>query len=152
VGELTATTFGVEAMPLVRYRTGDCAALYREPCRCGRQTMRVGPILGRKGHKLKLKGTTVFPSALKRVLDHTDEVDSYVIVARRGEDLSDQVEVRLACQADPGRVLRQLRERFQGEVRVIPELVTASVESIEEMQMPGDSRKRRWFVDLRAES
>ena len=28
VGELAATTFGVQAMPLIRYRTGDCAAIY----------------------------------------------------------------------------------------------------------------------------
>jgi len=34
-GELTATTLGVEAMPLIRYRTGDFAAIYRAPCRCG---------------------------------------------------------------------------------------------------------------------
>jgi len=37
-GELTATTFGVQAMPLIRYRTGDFAAIYREPCACGRRT------------------------------------------------------------------------------------------------------------------
>ena len=48
VGELTATTFGVEAMPLIRYRTGDFAAIYREPCRCGRRTLRIGPIVGTK--------------------------------------------------------------------------------------------------------
>ncbi len=61
VGELTATTFGVEAMPLIRYRTGDFAAIYRERCSCGRQTLRIGPIVGRASQKLKLKGTTIFP-------------------------------------------------------------------------------------------
>ena len=83
VGELTATTFGVEAMPLIRYRTGDFAAIHRAPCRCGRHTLRIGPIVGRKHQKLKIKGTTIFPSALKTVLDAMPEISSYVIIARR---------------------------------------------------------------------
>ncbi len=46
VGELTATTFGVEAMPLVRYPHRDFATIYRERCACGRRTLRIGPIVG----------------------------------------------------------------------------------------------------------
>jgi len=57
-GEVVATTFGVEAMPLIRYRTGDCAALFRAPCACGRTTPRLGPILGRKNQKLKFRGAS----------------------------------------------------------------------------------------------
>ena len=105
VGELTATTFGVEAMPLIRYRTGDCAAIFREPCACGRRTLRIGPIVGRKGQKLKIKGTTIFPSTLKAVLDAAPEISIYVIIARRDSDLSDPVEVRLACAADPAKTI-----------------------------------------------
>src|SRR5262249_43209718 len=41
VGEVVATTFGVEAMPLIRYRTGDCAAIIRTPCTCGRTSPRL---------------------------------------------------------------------------------------------------------------
>ena len=91
VGEITATTFGVEAMPLIRYRTGDFAAVYREVCLCGRQTLRIGPIVGRASQKLKLKGTTVFPSALKTVLDSVSQVSAYVVVARRGANGADEM-------------------------------------------------------------
>ena len=35
-GELVFTTLTKEAMPLLRYRTGDIASLNREPCVCGR--------------------------------------------------------------------------------------------------------------------
>lgn len=149
VGELTATTFGVEALPLIRYRTGDCAAIDRRRCSCGRQSLRIGPILGRKGQKLKLKGTTIFPATLARVLDRMTAVGSYVIVARRGEDLSDRVEVQVAVRGEPEPVLRNLREQFQGEARVIPELTVATPDSIEALQMPEGARKRRTFVDLR---
>ena len=34
-GELVITTLQAEAMPLIRYRTGDYTRLYAEPCPCG---------------------------------------------------------------------------------------------------------------------
>lgn len=149
VGELTATTFGVEAMPLVRYRTGDFAAIHREPCRCGRRTLRVGPIVGRGSHKLKIKGTTVFPSTFKTVLDSVPEVASYAIIARRENALSDSVEVMVACSADSATVCALLRDRFQGEAKVAPQITVATAQDIEALQMPEGARKRRYFVDLR---
>ena len=150
IGELTATTFGVEAMPLIRYRTGDFAAIHRQPCACGRQSLRVGPIVGRKGQKLKVKGTTIFPATLTAVLDTVPEVATFVILARTEGDLSDAVEVRVACTADPARVLALLRERFRGEAKVTPQLTLASPEEIEALQMPEGARKRRCFIDLRS--
>jgi len=149
VGELTATTFGVEAMPLVRYRTGDFAAIHREPCRCGRRTLRIGPIVGRSHQKLKIKGTTIFPSTLKTVLDSAPGVSAYVLIARRESALSDCVEVKVACAEDPARVLAGLKERFQGTARVAPQLTAASAAEIEALQLPEGARKRRYFLDLR---
>ena len=149
VGELTATTFGVEAMPLIRYRTGDFAAIHRTRCRCGRNTLRIGPVVGRKHQKLKLKGTTVFPSALKSVLDATPEISSYVIIARHENYLSDAVEVKIACAGDPAKITTFLRERFQGETKVAPQITAAPPAEIEKLQLPDGARKRRYFVDLR---
>jgi len=48
VGELTITTLGIEAMPLLRFKTGDMVIAHTEPCSCGRTTMRLGPVVGRK--------------------------------------------------------------------------------------------------------
>ena len=136
-------------MPLIRYRTGDYAAIFREACACGRRTMRIGPIVGRKGQKLKLKGTTIFPSTLKAVLDAAPEVQSYVIIARRGEHDTDLVEVRVACAREGKTILGRLRERFQASAKVAPELKLAAPAEIESLQMPEGARKRRFFVDLR---
>ena len=74
------------------------------------------------------------------------------MVARRGTDLSDRVEVRVACGGDPAQVLERLRERFRGEARVTPELSAASAESIEALQLPAGARKRRFFVDQRSDA
>ncbi len=150
IGELAATTFGVEAMPLIRYRTGDHAAIFREPCACGRKTLRIGPIVGRANQKLKLKGTTIFPSTLKTVLDDTPGVAAYAIIARSDNSGAEAIEVKVACEDDSSRVFSELRDRFQGEARVSPQLTAAAADEIENLQMPAGARKRRYFVDLRA--
>jgi phenylacetate-CoA ligase len=145
VGEVTATTFGVEAMPLIRYRTGDYAALFRAPCVCGRATPRIGPIVGRKNQKLKVKGTSLFPSALQAVLEQTDGVEAFVIIARAESELSDSVEVLVHGAAS----VTALREALQGRTKIAPQIRHTSREEIEALQMPANARKRRYFVDLR---
>ena len=148
-GEVVATTLGIEGMPVIRYRTGDIAALYREPCACGRVTPRVGPILGRRHQKLKVKGTTLFPSALQAVLEETAGVDAYAIVATSEADLSDAVEVRVACAGPPEGVLAELRAAFPGLTKITPRLTVATRAEIEALQTADGGRKRRFFVDRR---
>ena len=148
VGEVVATTFGVEAMPLIRYRTGDCAAIFHAPCHCGRTTPRLGPIVGRKHQKLKFKGTSLFPSTLQAVLEESAGVESFVIIARAENELSDAVEILFHGVADA----TSLREAIQARAKISPQIRLASREEIEALQMPsrdGGSRKRRTFVDLR---
>lgn len=145
VGEVVATTFGVEAMPLIRYRTGDCAAVFRNKCACGRTSPRLGPVMGRKDQKLKLKGTSVFPSTLGAVLEESGGVDAFVIVARREGDLSDAVEILYSGSAAKD----ALREALQARARCCPALRAAPLDEIEALQLPPNARKRRTFVDLR---
>jgi len=145
VGEVVATTFGVEAMPVIRYRTGDCAAIFREPCACGRTTPRLGPIVGRKHQKLKFKGTSLFPSALTAVLEESEGVESFVVIARRESELSDAIEVLVHGPAQ----VAGLREVMQARAKIVPQIRQATREEIETLQMPPQARKRRTFVDLR---
>ncbi len=46
-GELVLTSLRSEALPLVRYRTGDIASLEAEPCACGSVHLRLGAVRGR---------------------------------------------------------------------------------------------------------
>ena len=147
VGEVVATTFGVEAMPVIRYRTGDCAALFRAPCACGRITPRLGPIVGRKNQKLKFKGASLYPSTLTAVLEQSAGVDAFVIIARKESELSDAIEV-LVCGSVSAATLR---EAFQARAKIAPQIRHAPREEIESLQMPPNARKRRTFVDLRAD-
>ncbi len=70
-------------------------------------------------------------------------------MARRSADGADAVEVRFACSGERNGALRALRERFQGAVKVVPEITLADPAEIEALQMPEGARKRRYFVDLR---
>jgi phenylacetate-CoA ligase len=145
VGEVVGTTFGVEAMPLIRYRTGDCAALYRGPCACGRATPRIGPIVGRKHQKLKFKGASLFPSTLQAVLEQAEGVDAFVIIARAESELSDSVEVLV----HGGASVAALREALRARSKIAPQIRQVSIAEIDALQMPPRARKRRTFVDLR---
>src|SRR5207248_8206848 len=68
VGELVFTTLTKEALPLLRYRTGDLASLTREPCACGRTLARMSRIVGRTDDMLIIRGVNVFPSEIERAL------------------------------------------------------------------------------------
>jgi phenylacetate-CoA ligase len=67
-GELVFSTLTREAQPLLRYRTGDVASLWRGPCRCGRTLMKMSKITGRRDDMLVLRGVNVYPSEVERVL------------------------------------------------------------------------------------
>jgi phenylacetate-CoA ligase len=145
IGEVVGTTFGVEGMPLIRYRTGDCAGLFREPCVCGRTSARIGPIIGRKNQKLKFRGASVFPSTLQMVLEEAEGVENFVIVARSNSDLSDSIEVLI----HGGAAVSTVRDLLQARSKVAPEVRQVSVDELEALQLPPQARKRRTFVDLR---
>jgi phenylacetate-coenzyme A ligase PaaK-like adenylate-forming protein len=67
-GELVFTTVTKEALPLLRYRTGDIAALRRGTCACGRTLVRMSKITGRRDDMLVIRGVNVYPSEVERVL------------------------------------------------------------------------------------
>lgn len=147
-GEVTITTLGVEAMPLIRYKTGDMARLFTEPCSCGRTTMRISPLIGRKQQMIKLKGTTLYPQALFDVLQHTQGVIDYIVEAFTNETGVDEVKVLVASQ-DTEATRAELANNFKAALRVIPEITFIGSDEIEKLQFAGGSRKIRRFIDNR---
>jgi phenylacetate-CoA ligase len=67
-GELVFTTLTKEAMPLIRYRTGDLGAITQEPCRCGRTTARLIRLAGRRDDMVIVRGVNVYPSQVEHLL------------------------------------------------------------------------------------
>ncbi len=85
-GELVFTTLSKEAMPLIRYRTGDISALDGAPCPCGRTTSRMARIRGRYDDMLIIRGVNLYPSEVERVLLSMNEVAPHyqLVVTRPG--------------------------------------------------------------------
>ncbi len=68
-GELVVTALTREAIPVIRFRTGDLTKIYsRKTCACGRSHVRIAPITGRVDDMLIIKGVNVFPSQIEQAL------------------------------------------------------------------------------------
>jgi phenylacetate-CoA ligase len=150
-GQLVATTIGVQAMPLVRFATGDMTFITHERCECGLSTARIGPILGRKDQAMKLKGTMVYPAAVQRALQSVEQVIDYVMIATAPTPLSDELEVVVAWRGEASGALQAICEKLRGELKVCP---TVRIASLQEIQSLGDSRelrKQRVFIDRRGQ-
>jgi phenylacetate-CoA ligase len=94
-GELVLTTLTKEAVPLIRYRTRDICALMREPCPCGRTTVRMSKVSGRSDDMLIVRGVNIFPSQIEEVLLQVKgTLPHYQIVVDRVGAL-DKLEVRV---------------------------------------------------------
>ena len=150
VGEIVVTTLGVEAMPLLRFRTGDMAAKVTEPCACGRRSYRLTPLVGRKHNMLKLKGTTLYPPALNDVLEGTPYVENYVVEVSTSDAGTDRVVVKAGTrlEATP-QLVKDLKDRFRSRIRVTPDIELLPPDSVQRINHPDGARKPVKFIDLR---
>ncbi|WP_283153468.1 phenylacetate--CoA ligase PaaK [Guptibacillus hwajinpoensis] len=73
-GELVFTSLTKEALPIIRYRTGDIASITREKCLCGRTTTRMSRVKGRIDDMLIIRGVNVFPSEIERYICNLEEL------------------------------------------------------------------------------
>jgi phenylacetate-CoA ligase len=98
VGELVFSTLTKEALPLLRYRTGDLASVTRDPCACGRTFARMSRIVGRTDDMLIIRGVNVFPSEIERALLAIPELAPHyqLVVERPGhlDELTVEAELR----------------------------------------------------------
>lgn len=147
-GEVVATPLGVTGMPLIRFRTGDIAALHTGPCSCGRNTPRLGPVVGRKSQMLKYRGTTVYPPAISAVLQGMPSVRGHYIEAHSEFALSDLIRV-VVGSCDPSLTAESVTEKIAAAIRVRPEVSIVSPEEITRKSVREDKRKPVIFFDHR---
>jgi phenylacetate-CoA ligase len=148
-GELTITTLGVEGMPLLRYKTGDICMYDDAPCACGRTSLRLSPIIGRKKQMIKFKGTTLYPPALFDLLNEMEEVIDFVIEVYSNEIGMDEVLLHLLPSDDSKACDNRIRAYLQARLRVSPHVDYINAEQIQKMQFPESVRKAVKFIDRR---
>jgi phenylacetate-CoA ligase len=119
-GELVFTTLTKEGTPLLRYRTRDITYFMREPCTCGRTTVRMHRLFGRTDDMLIIRGVNVFPSQIEHALIEIEGTEpQYLIVLTRGESHLDEVELQVEVK----------QEFFSDETRGL-EILRARIESV----------------------
>jgi phenylacetate-coenzyme A ligase PaaK-like adenylate-forming protein len=123
-GELVFTTPTKEALPLLRYRSGDIASLSTDLCPCGRTLVRMSKVLGRADDMIVISGVNVYPSEVERVLLGFEQIGPhYQLVIDRRAALARLV---VACEAtadvSADAVRHELYERLglHADVRILP--------------------------------
>lgn len=148
-GELTITTLGVEAMPLIRFRTGDIVTMHTGTCACGRNTARVSPVLGRKQQMIKYKGTTLYPPVLMDLLTNFEEIENYIIEISTNSILTDEILIRIGTRTPTEALKERISNHFRAKIRVVPKIEYCNIAELERELYPLGSRKPMKFVDKR---
>jgi phenylacetate-CoA ligase len=151
-GELVVTTLSKEAMPLIRWRTGDITIMETEKCNCGRTHPRILRILGRSDDMLIVRGVNVFPSQIEHVLMQIPEVgEHYMIILERKEELDEmtvQVELSDKVKIDKPVDILNLTRKVEDRLRVVLG-ISAKVELVNPGTLQRFEGKAKRVIDKR---
>ncbi|WP_435178107.1 phenylacetate--CoA ligase PaaK [Halorussus sp. AFM4] len=124
-GELVLTTLTKEALPVLRYRTGDMTALTYEECECGRTVARMDNVTGRTDDLIIVRGVNVYPSQIEEVMvDIADVAPHYRIdLYRRGnlDAMELTVEYHEDYEGGHDELERRIREELEETLEVKPD-------------------------------
>lgn len=151
-GELVLTSLTKEAMPLIRYRTGDMAMMLEDSCPCGRTSTRISRILGRADDMMVIRGINVFPSQIEHVLMSIPEAGEYFqVIVERKKHLDDlTVKVELSEKGFTGELkdLERIQNKIAGQLYSALNLRT-NIVLVERGTLPRVEGKYKRVIDLR---
>lgn len=149
LGELVVTTLGVEAMPLLRFKTGDMVRKHTAACKCGRSTYRLGPVEGRKQQMIKYKGTTLYPPAMHDVVARFNEIKLHLIEISSNDIGTDEILIRIFSTDTSEEFVVKLKDYFRARLRVTPQIIFEDELSLQKIIYDPLSRKPITFIDKR---
>lgn len=127
-GELVLTTLTKEALPLLRFRTGDLTRLDARPCACGRTPARIARLSRRTDGMLSLQGRKLHPAQVEAILTDVEGAQpNYLLILERKAGV-DEVELLAELSPTlsidtPGKVLaieQRILERMQQATGLTP--------------------------------
>lgn len=152
-GELVVTPLVKEAMPLLRYRTGDVTMLMEDGCLCGRGK-KLARLTGRSDDMLIIRGINVFPSQIEHVLLRIPEVgNQFMVYIDRINHLDEMtVEVEINRDHFSGELadLARIQKKVVKELHDVLELRT-TVKLVEPGSLPRFEGKAKRVIDRRGE-
>jgi phenylacetate-CoA ligase len=154
-GELVLTTLQRDGMPLVRYRTGDIASVFPDPCDCGRTHRRVSRIKGRSDDMLIVKGVNIYPMQIEKVLMDVPEIGHNYLIEIDKVDFMDTITVKV--EVVQGIFHGDVRELESLKRRIVEDLkneilIRPRVTLVEPNSLPGSEGKAVRVVDRRESS
>jgi phenylacetate-CoA ligase len=122
IGEVVVTALS-DTYPLVRFGTGDLAALLPEPCPCGLPSPLLSRLAGRVGEAVKVRGMFLHPGQVDAAMDAVGGIGRYQVSVRRA-GLRDELVVRIEVAGDDGDGLpERIQQRAREVWRVRPDRV-----------------------------
>ena len=152
-GELVITSLTKEAMPLIRYHTGDVTYIMEDKCPCQRTSRKLHRFLGRADDMLIVRGINVFPSQIEDVLVSIPEIGNYfqVVVDRKKHGLDEiSIQVELKDEAFTGELtdLARIQKKTEEKIKSVLN-VRSKIELVEKGSIPRTAGKSKKVVDLR---
>jgi len=153
-GELVVTPLVKEAMPVLRYRTGDVTMLMEDGCLCGRG-QKIARITGRSDDMLVIRGINVFPSQIEHVLLKIPEVgNQFMVYVDRVNHLD---EMTVEAEINRGYFSGELSDLARIQKKVVKELrdaleIRTTVKLVEPGTLPRFEGKAKRVVDRRGET
>ena len=151
-GELVLTTLCKEALPLIRYRTGDITMLMDGECACGRTARKITKFYGRADDMLIIRGLNVFPSQIEHVLMDMPEVGEYFqVVLERVNHMDEMtVKVEMSDRAFSGE-LGDLKKVTGSVARKLKDQLNlrTNVMLVDKGSLPRVEGKSKKVIDLR---
>ncbi len=127
IGELVLTSLSKEALPVLRYRTGDLTRILPGSCDCGRPYTRIDTIRGRSDDMLTIRGVNFYPTEIEAVILAVDAVAPHyrIDVDREGhlDRLELVVELREGFDDDETSVRTVLTERLRNTLSFRPDAI-----------------------------
>jgi len=146
IGELVVTPLNVQSMPLIRFATGDMLTYTDTACKCGRKGRRLGPVIGRKQQKIKLKGTSLYPQHIIEILNRFNGLQNFIIEVSLDKNGVDRLKILIP---ESFREIESLKEHLKAFLNVLPEISFKDSKTLQYLKFPANSRKPKIFYDLR---
>jgi phenylacetate-CoA ligase len=130
-GELVLTTLTKDALPVLRYRTGDITSLNYDECDCGRTVVRMDNVTGRTDDLLIVRGVNVYPSQIEAVMLDLGDVAPHYRIDLYREDTLDTMEITVEHHEEFKGTPEDLREEIEAELHDVLEVKPDEIEVVE---------------------
>ncbi|SET94601.1 phenylacetate--CoA ligase PaaK [Natrinema hispanicum] len=130
-GELVLTTLTKEALPVLRYRTGDLTTLNYDECECGRTMVRMDNVTGRTDELLIVRGVNLYPSEIEHIILDVAGVAPHYRIDLHKDGSLDVMELTIEKDEQSDRSENELRDVILSRLQNVLSFTPDDLELVE---------------------